>query len=297
MDASFWRRLFRGVRRIPPSSELEHFAGADWADRIMTLPITDRLHVKQGRSIGRLILQADRQSLAVYLKRHYRLPLRHGLLALFCPGAGWSPAVQEWDHLRWAAAQGLPVPEVVAGGEIIGPWGRLQSFLAVKELTGMLPLHEAILAAAATLAPAAFQHWKRGLAAELARLAAEMHRRYRFHKDLYLCHFYVAAADTTRLVAWPGRVRLIDLHRLGHHPWAWPWWLAKDLGQLWYSSEVPGVNGRDRVSFWRAYCKANPRARSSFWLRALIGLKAWGYRRHSRRGGRRSLVPARRPAA
>jgi heptose I phosphotransferase len=255
----------------------------------MNMAVTDRLHVKQGRSIGRLVLQSDGRSLVVYLKRHYRLPRWYGLLALLRPSVGWSPALQEWAHLRWAQAQGLPVPQVVAGGEFVGPWCRLQSFLAVKELTGMLPLHEAIPAAARKLPPGEFARWKRGLAREMARLAAALHCRYHFHKDLYLCHFYVAAEDTAHSVVWPGRVRLIDLHRLGHHRWTWPWWLAKDLGQLWYSSEILGVHGRDRVSFWRAYCQANPRVRASRWLRVLIGLKAWSYRRHSRRGGRRSL--------
>ena len=87
-------------------------------------------------------------------------------------------------------------------------------------------------------------------------------------------------------------VRLIDLHRLAHHPRTWPLWLAKDLAQLWYSSEVPGVDVRDRVFFWRAYLRENPRARAAGWLRACVRLKAWSYRRHSRRGGRRSLPQA-----
>jgi heptose I phosphotransferase len=288
MEATFWRRLFRGVRHVHPSPELRQFAGPDWADRIMDLAVTDRLHIKQGRSIGRLVLVADGQSLVVYLKRHYRLPWWHGLLALLRPGAGWSPALREWEHLRWARAQGLPVAEAVASGEFIGPWGRLQSFLAVKELTGMLPLHQAVPAAAAKLDAAAFGRWKRGLAAEVARLAAELHRRRHFHKDLYLCHFYVAEEDTARLPDWRGRVRLIDLHRLGHHPWSWPWWLAKDLAQLWYSSEIAGVEARDRVAFWRAYRKAHPAVARARWLTALIRAKAWSYRRHSTRGGRRS---------
>jgi heptose I phosphotransferase len=286
MEATLWRRLFHGVRHVHASQELERFAGPDWADRIMDLPVTDRLHVKQGRSIGRLVLASEGRSLVVYLKRHYRLPRWHGLLALVRPGAGRSPALQEWEHLRWARERGLPVPEAVAGGEFIGPWGRLQSFLAVKELTGMLPLHQAVPAAAARLGAAAFRQWKRGLAAELARLAAELHRRRHFHKDLYLCHFYVSEEDTACLPDWRGRVRLIDLHRLGHHRWTWPLWLAKDLAQLWYSSEIPSVEMRDRVAFWRAYRKAHPAAR---WLQLLIRAKAWTYRRHSTRGGRRSL--------
>ena len=295
MEATFWRRLFHGTRCVHPSPDLEQFAGGDWADHVMDMPVTDRLHVKQGRSIGRLVLMSDGRSLVVYLKRHYRLPRWHGLLALIRPGAGRSPALQEWEHLRWARAQGLPVPEAVAAGEFIGPWGRLQSFLAVRELTGMLPVHEAVPAAEERLDAATFRRWKRGLAAELARLAAELHRRRHFHKDLYLCHFYVAEEDTARLPEWRDRVQMIDLHRLGHHPWTWPLWLAKDLAQLWYSSEIPGVEARDRVFFWRAYRKAHPAA-AARWLRMFIRAKVWSYRRHSTRGGRRSL-PAKAAAA
>jgi heptose I phosphotransferase len=283
MEATFWQRLFRGVRRLRRSEEFDRLAGADWPERIMAMAVTDRLHVKQGRSIGRLVLTSEDRSLVVYLKRHYRLPWWHGLLALLRPGGTWSPALQEWEHLRWAREQGLPVPEAPAAGEFIGPWGRLQSFLAVKELTGMLPLHEAVPAAAARLDAITFRLWKRGLAVELARLAAGLHRRRWFHKDLYFCHFYVSEDDTARLPEWRGGVQMIDLHRLAHHPWSWPLWLAKDLAELWYSSEVPGVEGRDRVCFWRAYRRENPGAWSGRWFRAWVRLKARRYRRHSQR--------------
>src|SRR5438105_3181855 len=80
--------------------------------------------------------------------------------------------------------------------------------------------------------------WKRGLIEEMVSLTQALHRRRRFHKDLYLCHFYIAEADTEQVPAdWSGRVRLIDLHRLGHHPWTGAWWRAKDLAQLLYSSD------------------------------------------------------------
>jgi heptose I phosphotransferase len=289
MEAGFWGRLFRGDSRVYSSGELEGFAGPDWSRRIMDVPVTDRLHVKQGRSIGRLVFKSANQSLTVYLKRHHRLPALRRLLALIWPNAGWSPALAEWRHLSWARGQQLPVPDMIAAGEFIGPWGRFQSFLAVKELAEMLPLHQAIPLAEERLPADEFRQWKCGLASEMARLAAELHCRNRFHKDLYLCHFYIASADTARQVSWKGRVYLIDFHRLGHHRWTWPWWLAKDLGQLWYSSEIQGIGGRDRLFFWRAYRRANPEASASKLLRALVSLKAWNYRRHSRRGGRRSI--------
>src|SRR5262249_30258002 len=156
------------------------------------------------------------------------------------------PAFREWDHLEWARQAGVPVPRPVAAAEFVGPWGRLHSVLAVEELHDMLPLSEAVPLAAARLDPAGFRRWKRGLIAEPAPPTRLLHDRRRFHKALYLCHFYVARADAADPdPAWRGRVHLIDLHRLGRHPWAWPWWQTKDLAQLLYSSEVPGVDARD----------------------------------------------------
>ena len=122
----------------------EQFVGPDWLDRIMTESVTDRFHAKQGRSIGRWTLEHEGRTLVVYLKRHFVLPRLHGYLARFFPGRSWSPGLQEWEHLQWAKACGIPVPRAVAVGEWRGRGGQLQSFLAVEELANMLPLHEAI---------------------------------------------------------------------------------------------------------------------------------------------------------
>jgi heptose I phosphotransferase len=247
----------------------------------MDVPVTDRFHAKQGRSIGRWELTSHGQRLVVYLKRHYRLSRLSGLLALLRPGRGWSPAAQEWDHLEWARQQGMPVPAAAACGEQIGPWGRLQSFLAVEELTGMIALHEAIPAAATRLSSTDFLRWKRGLSAEMARIVRGFHDRDRFHKDLYLCHFYIAEDDTRRVPEWNGCVRIIDLHRLGYHRWTRPWWRAKDLGQLLYSSDEPGVSARDRVRFWRYYHSIPPMRKPSLVLRSIVRLRARRYRDHN----------------
>ena len=282
MRETLWRRLVRGVRRLRQRPDWAELLGPDWADRIMDVDVTDRFHAKQGRSTGRWILRAGDRRLAVYLKRHYRLPRWRGLLATVWPGAGWSPALEESQHLDWARAQGLPVPDVVAAGEYIGPWGRLRSFLAVEELDDMLPLHEAIPAAAARLAPDAFRAWKRGLITEVARLARALHDRRCFHKDLYLCHFYIPRADTAGPVReWRGRVHLIDLHRLARHPWTWRVWQLKDLGQLLYSSDVAGVTARDRLLFWHCYFGPARRTRRGRWLRWLVWTKGERYRRHN----------------
>jgi heptose I phosphotransferase len=279
MTETLWQRLSQGVRRVHQRPDWDAFTGPDWADRIMAEPVTDRFHAKQGRSTGRWLVEAEGRRLAVYLKRHYRLPWWRGLLAALWPDAGWSPALQEWRHLQWAHDQGLPVPAAVAAAEYIGPWGRLQSCLAVEELAGMVPLHEAIPAAARGLEPAAFRRWKHGLAVELARLTRDLHRRRCFHKDLYLCHFFIPQEDTRTVPAWRGRVHLIDLHRFGRHRWTWRLWQVKDLGQLLYSSEIPGVDARDRLRFWRAYL--GHRDGAGHWLRRLVVGKWRRYRQHN----------------
>src|SRR4029077_12941200 len=133
-------------------------------------------------------------------------------------------------------------------GQIVGPWFKLQGFLAVEELHGMLPLHEAIPLAAMRLNREDFAHWKRGLTTELARLASELHRRKVFHKDLYFCHFYIPESFTRAVPAdWTDRAVMIDLHRLARHRIAGFVWQVKDLAQLLFSSEVEGVTARDRV--------------------------------------------------
>lgn len=292
MKNSFWQRLTRGTRRLCWRDDWPQFAGAGWPERIMQLPVQGQLFVKQGRTIGRLALRAEGRELVVYLKRHYRLPWWSGLLALVWPRASWSPAMQEWEHLEWARREGLPVPASVAAGEFVGPRGRLQSFLAVEELHDMLPLHQAVPAAARQLTPADFRRWKKGLIEEMARLSRELHRRRHYHKDLYLCHFYVAEADTRRVPGWRGRVWMIDFHRLGRHRWTWPVWLAKDLAQLLHSSDVPGVTVRDRLHFWRVYFGDRRGSWPVRLLRRWVRLRCWFYdRHHRRREARKAAAP------
>jgi heptose I phosphotransferase len=281
--SSLWRRLRKGTHLFRHTADWDHFAGPGWEERVMAVPVTDRLHQKQGRSIGRKVFDEGSQQLRVYLKRHYQLPWWHGLLATLFPDHAWSPGLQEWQHLVWAAQEGLPVPRPVAAGQMVGPWFRLQSFLAVEELHGMLPLHEAVPLAASRLDPTRYASWKRGLIDELARLTRELHRRKVFHKDLYFCHFYIPESFThTPPPDWANRVVMIDLHRLARHRLSGPWWQAKDLAQLLYSSDVPGVTARDRLRFWQSYRK-DWSGSPGGWLLPLIRWKWRLYQRHARR--------------
>jgi hypothetical protein len=228
----------------------------------------------------------------VYLKRHFVLPRRHGRLARLLPGRAWSPGLQEWDNLQRAAAAGLPVPRAVAAGEWRGADGRLRSFLAVEELADQLPLHEAIPLAADRLRPVEFDRWKRGLIGELARLCHLLHGRRLAHRDLYLCHFYLPAADTRRVPpGWYGRVTVIDFHRLTRVSRLGMGWVrVKELGQLLFSTvDVPGVTPADRRRFWQAYRSFwGPSRLSARLVSFLAELRAG---RHLRHAARRAVSP------
>jgi len=282
--ANWWQRLVGGARRLcAPRPDWREFAGDDWPERIMQVEITDDLHKKQGRSTCRWCLEIGARQLVVYLKRHFELPWRHGILAALWPSGDWSPAMQERRNLEWARESGLPVPKVVAAGEFLGPWGKLQSFLAIEELTDMLPLHEAIPLAARQLDPATFRFWKAGLIREIARLARFLHDRNRFHKDLYLCHFFIQRADITCVPTWTDRVFMIDFHRLARPTLTRRFWISKDIGKRLYSSDVAGIDARDRLRFWRAYMGADRHTFLGRVLRRVVLMRGRRYKDHNQK--------------
>lgn len=244
---SAWKVL-TDLPRTPASAESE------WAESIMQLPPGERHHEKQGRSIGRFVLPGPKHPVKVFLKRQHHSPRWLGWLARLFPRLSFSTSIREARNLETVRALGVPVPRVYAAAECMTNSG-LRSFLAVEELQGMLALHEAVPMAARKLTPPDFRAWKRGVAAEIARLTKLLHDAGCFHQDLYLCHFFVAERDITEPPAcWRNRLVLIDFHRLARSKFARAWNRIKDLAQLLYSSRIAGIELRDRLAFWRAYC-------------------------------------------
>lgn len=276
---SFWQRLVRGIRWSRLAEPFRNALPKDLDATVMSLESRDRLHAKQGRSTARVIFHESSGPLSVYLKRHYRLPWWSRLAALVHPLGRYTPASAEWDHLERARSLGIPVPRVVAVGERIGPWGRLQSFLMVAELTGCQALNEVLPGLSESLEPADFLTLKRGLIAEMVAITVKLHRARMFHKDLYLCHFYL---DTGRLASDGSKLSLIDWHRLAEHRWSSPWWRWKDLGQLLFSSlDVAAIDDRDRIRFWVQYRKRLG-LRCPRWQSRMIAMRAARYRAHNR---------------
>jgi heptose I phosphotransferase len=247
---------------------------------VLSLQPQDRYHAKQGRSTGRWVLGSGKRTLRVFIKRHHELPWRLRLAATLWPKAGWSPSWHEYRQLDWARQKGIAVPEPIAVGEQIGPGFRLQSYLAVAELSGMIPLHEAVGLAARTLEPTAFVSWKRSCIREMAIMVRRLHGHFRYHKDLYLCHFFVEPPSKHRGEVTSGSLHLIDLHRMREHRFLGWYFRIKDLAQLLYSTaEVPEIDDRDRLRFLRTYCGG----KISRWLLAAVMAKAHRYLRHNRK--------------
>lgn len=247
---SLLHRLTRGTRWAWRSPDHGDRLPTDLDAIVMRIQSDDRLHAKQGRSTCRVRFDAPSGPLTVYLKRHYQLPWPTRIAALLHPDGRHSPAGAEWRHLHRGRELGLLVPEPVAAGETIGPWGRFQSYLMVEELTGFLPLHEAVPSMARRLEPLDFARWKSRLITRMVELTARLHQARSFHKDLYLCHYYI---DIERI---DSPLYLIDLHRLASHRYSAPWWRWKDLAQLLFSSiDVQGIDDRDRLRFWLGYQK------------------------------------------
>ena len=275
----FWDRLWNGTRWAWVGPKYRAALPVDLDATVMEWESRDRWHAKQGRSTARVVFHGPDGPLPVYLKRHYRLPWASRVLALVNPRGRHTPGAAELAHLRRARELGLAVPEAVAAGERIGPWGRLQSYLIVAELTGWEELNAALPKLARTLDAAAFERLKRGLAREMAETAARLHNARVFHKDLYLCHYFLDLARRDE----PGRrLALIDLHRLAEHRFRPDRWRWKDLGQLLYSTTgVDGLTPRDARRFWVHYRRlarlSNPRRQ----LRRIVA-KASRYARHNR---------------
>jgi heptose I phosphotransferase len=268
-------RLIRPPLRRHHVPDWAAHLGADWHRRLLEADLTDRLHRKQGRNIARWTLRGSAGRLAVFVKRHYT----HSWWQSLAPFAR-SDAAREWHHLRQANGLGIPVPRAVAFAEWSNWPGRLRSAIVLEELDGMVGLHEAIPLAAKLLSRAAFRRWKVGLIVELVRLTKKLHDRGYFHRDLYLCHFFISSeAIEAGVSRWASRVVLIDFHRLSRQRLLPMIGRAKDLAQLLYSARLPGVTNRDVALFWRLYCGEERRPV----LRRLIEWKARRYELHNRK--------------
>jgi heptose I phosphotransferase len=190
----------------------------------------DVVRRKGNKENVRLTLGEGEKRKLFFLKRH--------------TGDPGNPGLVEWENTRRAASLGIPTARPAAAGA-----SKEGSFFCSEELRGAEPLDDYL--SRGSLAPSRL----REIARTAARLAARLHDENLFHRDLYLCHFFIL--DQGPGATDPGfRLFLIDLQRVFRPRILARRWMVKDLAQANHSAREGFTRRSDRLRFLRAYLEA-----------------------------------------
>ena len=268
-------------------------AAADSYDAIVRLRPADHYVEKQGRSTGRYVIGQPGRSLSFFLKKYHQLSWWQ---RWFLPLEQY-PGPRERANLERAAALGVPVPQPLAAGA--DREHACRSVLAVRELDGYLPLHQFIPWRFAGPDSSLVRALRLELTKRLAEIARRLHAAQLYHCDFYLCHFFVrdsidARANSPNSV--PGSIQhgpsfdvvLIDLMRLKHS--AARRWQVKDLAQLLFSSDLPGITRTDQLRFFKYYLGTSRLDVAARQLLRRVLWKARLYHRHNQSLARRAAA-------
>ncbi len=171
-----------------------------------------------------LILSSAGGERRFFLKRHAGARSREGPL--------------EMERTLQASALGIPTARVAAAGR-----SAEGSFFCSEEIPGGKPLDDWL--AASPPSPGL----RRGVIEQAARMAATLHGAGLFHRDLYLCHFFISPATDGGMPV----LRLIDFQRL-FRPRAFARrWMVKDLAEMNYSATAGIASSADRLRFLLTY--------------------------------------------
>ncbi|HEY5312544.1 MAG TPA: lipopolysaccharide kinase InaA family protein [Pirellulales bacterium] len=242
-------------------------------ERIVDLRPAGNYHEKQGRSTGLYYLDGPQGPQPIYLKKYYRLPWPKRWLAPL----GQFPGPHELHLLRTAAALGIQVPEPVFAGA--DRRHACRSFLAVRELSGFAPLHEYIPRRFSQPPAAGDGAHKLALSRRIADIARRLHAAHWHHRDFYLCHLFIRVTGSDPDAF---ELAMIDFGRLLHSRRAR--WRIKDLAELLFSADVPGITRTDRLRFLKHYLAQSRLDATSRRLARRLERKAQGYRRHNAKG-------------
>jgi hypothetical protein len=207
-----------------------------------------------------------RTGLVGFLKRHRERSFRRGSV---------SPGLAEARAAMNCRRAGVPAMEPLAAGESIDANGVRCSFFLSGEIVGGVQA----------------DHWfdaaiQRGASADeltqaldaIADTAGRFHRARLFHRDFYLCHFFLtpepAGSDTPLSLT----ARLIDLQRVPERPRLPIRHQLKDLGQLLVSLPPP-LRSRNSIDrFFRGYFEGEEGRPIARLIRRLALARAWFYR-------------------
>lgn len=246
-------------------------------DDVASLQSSEDFHAKQGRSTGRCVLNTPTGNVAVYVKRYYQLPWWQ---RRFLPLDRF-PGPLERQNLQRAQALGIRVPDPLLAGA--DPNQPCKSFLVIRALDGFAPLHQYLPSryARESRSSDGRRSWaifKRQLCREIVTICRRLHDADLYHRDLYLCHFFLRETPSAST---PFDLALIDFGRLTQsrrHRWR-----VKDLAQLLFSADLPGITRADHIRFLKHYLHANPHVSSYQQFARPVLAKARLYHRHNAR--------------
>jgi tRNA A-37 threonylcarbamoyl transferase component Bud32 len=165
-------------------------------------------------------------------------------------------AVSEWRNLRLLDDCGLPVPPPVAIGIKKSGVVLQDSCLIVEALLNTQPLNEYVAAQLPLAATEKAEALKQSLALSLARLAAEIHNKKIYYRDLHAGNILIRAEDNGQY-----QLFLIDLHRAWKPFALLEWMKIRDIAQL--CNSLPELCSERRLFIGR-YLKDTCSAPESF---------------------------------
>jgi heptose I phosphotransferase len=216
----------------------------------------------------------------LFLKRYGRSGLREQWDRIFHQSRRHSRAWWEAQQCRRLREAHTPAPEVVGVAESLrGPLERRSVLLlaaAPGDAFDRVWPRACREGAAITHGPARHE-----VIVRLAHFIAAFHQSGGCHRDLYLCHVFVALDPQA---ARPPAFMLIDLARVLRPRWRRLRWRIKDLAQLDSSAREIGAARTDRLRFLQAYLGLQPGAPRARWYAHRIVRKSnWILRRIARR--------------
>ncbi len=178
-----------------------------------------------------------------FAKQHFGVGWREifkNLVSLRLPILG---AVNEWEAIIHLEGLGISTLQAVAFAETGRNPAHRQSYIVTRALENSLSLED--LAKAGPIP----QQQRRRLIRAVARIASTMHKSGMNHRDLYICHFHLAANSDMS----SPHLHLIDLHRAQIRRRTPYRWLVKDIAGLFFSTFDFEFSQRDYLLFIKAY--------------------------------------------
>lgn len=213
------------------------------------------------------------RSTCLYLKRFLAPPLKRQIQRWLSGDFQKSTAHIEFSNCRVLAERKIGAPRTLAMGERLIGFCERASFLILQEVRG-----ESLEKLADRTVLESGRVNERQLKA-LAHFVARFHREGFVHRDLYLCHIFLAEGGGG---SDPDDFILIDLQRVFRPSWRRLRWIVKDLAALDSSTPQAILGKWGRLRFLAAYARVHSNAGPTRVLASRIARRAGNLQKRSR---------------